>query len=65
MAIFGKTNWLARKSIIAYGRNSRSKTDKGVRLTLRQSVRLASNLDGVIFARQNVTKQKNEICFSC
>ena len=56
MTVIRKTNRLARKSIIVYAhKKSFKRTDangKEARFTLRQSVELASNLDGGIFARR-------------
>ena len=72
VTVFKKTNWSARKSIIANAQkyafeqeDGNVNKEKEVRFTRRQRVRLVSNLDGGIFPRRK-RKQSNkkEICFS-
>ena len=72
VTVFRKTNWSARKSIIAYTRkyafaheDANVNKEKEACFTPRRSVGLASNLDGGIFApRKRQQSNKKEICFS-
>ena len=69
MTVFGKTNRLARKSIIAYVRKwsfehegTNGNKEKEARLTRRRS--LASNLDDAIFVDVKGKKAIKKIFFS-